>query len=399
MDSALNQNEASVWPGPLRALVRAHPDLTVELANETDDDSFAARLMAIAGRHGVALDETEIRRAMQPDPLGLRRLTTTETLEPYWPPLGFLPVRAAAHSAGPAIDWAWFGPERLTEPFYEGDLRRALRRPFNRMIRWRMALADFCAGAPRPPGTLAPQGFIFHMSRCGSTLVAQMLARSRRNIVVSEAAPIDFAVQTGNPDILRAMVLAFGRRRSGCEQRLFIKLDSWHALALPLFERAFPGTPWLFLFRDPIEVMVSQQREPGAQMVPQLVAPSIFGLEPMTPGPDYTARVLSRICTAAAEGLVSPHGLAVNYCDLPDAFERRILPHFGFTPDAAERAIMHDALGVDAKSPGLPFSPDSAAKRAAASDRLRALTEGHLAGIVSWLDCIAAAKTDGKSLL
>jgi len=329
---------------------------------------------------------------MQPDPLGLRRLTTTETLEPHWPPLGFLPVRAAAHSAGAAIDWAWFGPEPLTEPFFEGDLRRALRRPFNRMIRWRMALVDFCAEAPRPPDTLAPQGFIFHMSRCGSTLVAQMLARSPRHIVVSEAAPIDFAVQTGNPDILRAMVLAFGRRRSGREQRLFVKLDSWHALALPLFARAFPGTPWLFLYRDPLEVMVSQQREPGAQMVPQLVASSVFGLAPMTPGPDYTARVLARICAAAADALVSPHGLAVNYRDLPGAFERLILPHFGFTPDAAERALMRDALGVDAKSPTLPFAPDSAAKRAAASDRLRALAERHLADSVRQLDSIATAQ-------
>jgi hypothetical protein len=394
-----NQEREDVWAGRLRTLALADPELTADLANVTDDNPFVARLMALAGRHGVALDETEIRRVIQPDPLGLRRRTATETIEPYWPPPGFLPIRAGAHSAGTAIDWAWFGPDPLTEPFFEGDIRRALRRPFNRMVRWRMALADFLADSGRQSGALAPQGFIFHMSRCGSTLMAQMLARSLRNIVVSEAAPIDFAVQTGSPAFLRAMVLAFGRRRSGCEQRLFVKLDSWHALALPLFERAFPGTPWLFLYRDPLEVMVSQQREPGAQMVPQLVASSIFGLEPMTPGPDYTARVLNRICTAAAEALASPRGLAFNYRDLPETFDTRILPHFGFAPDAAERAAMHDALGVDAKSPTMPFTPDRAAKQAAASAHLRALTQTHLAGIVRRLDAIAATQTDRKTLL
>lgn len=399
MNYSCNQEREGVWAGRLRTLALADPDLTAELAGATDDDSFAARLAVMARRHGIALDNAAIRRAIQPDPLGLRGRTATETLEPYWPPPGFLPIRAGAHSTGTGIDWAWFGPDPLTEPFFEGEIRRALRRPFNRMVRWRMALADFLADSGRQSGALAPHGFIFHMSRCGSTLVAQMLARSPRNIVISEAAPIDFAVQTGNPDILRAMVLAFGRPRDGGEQRLFVKLDSWHALALPLFERAFPGTPWLFLYRDPLEVMVSQRREPGAQMVPQLVASSIFGLEPMTPGPDYTARVLNRICTAAAEALASPRGLAFNYRDLPETFDTRILPHFGFAPDAAERAAMHDALGVDAKSPTMPFTPDSAAKQAAASTHLRALTQTHLAGIVRRLDAIAAAQADRTTLL
>lgn len=382
--------------GRLRALVLADPELTAELAGATEDGPLVARLMVVAAKHGIAVDEADIHRAIQPDPLGLRRFSATETLEPHWPPAGFLPVCAGPHSTGVAVDWAWFGPEPLHEPFFEGAIRRALRRPFNRMFCWRMALADFVAEASRQPGALAPQGLIFHMSRCGSTLVAQMLARSARNIVVSEAAPIDFAVQTGRPEVLRAMVQAFGRPRGGDQQRLFIKLDSWHALALPLFARAFPDTPWLFLYRDPLEVMVSQQREPGAQMVPQLVASSIFGLETMAPGPDYTARVLGRICAAAAEALAWPAGLAVNYRDLPDAFDTRILPHFDFAPSVAERAAMHEACRVDAKSPTLPFLSDSAAKQAAASDHLRALTQRHLADIVRRLDAIAATQADRK---
>ena len=44
------------------------------------------------------------------------------------------------------------------------------------------------------PG-LPPSGFIFHMSRCGSTLAARMLAASPRNIVLSEADPIDYVLR------------------------------------------------------------------------------------------------------------------------------------------------------------------------------------------------------------
>lgn len=376
---------------PLRALILADARLTAELAALTEGDLFAARLTQIAAAHGIAMSEAAITRCLQPDPLGLSRFTAAEPAESTWTPPGFLPIRVDESGF---VDWTWFGPQPLTEPFYEGSIRRALHRPFNRIFRWRTRLDDV-ADAAHQHAALAPDGFIFHMSRCGSTLVSQMLAQNGRNIVVSEAAPIDAAVQTGRAEVLRAMVRAFGRPRSGREQRFFIKLDSWHALALPLFARAFPETPWIFLYRDPLEVMVSHQREPGAQMVPQLVTPSIYGIDgPNIPGPDYTARVLNRICTAAAEALASSRGLAVNYRDLPDAVERLILPHFGLIPDAAERTAMRAVCRFDAKTPITPFVADSAAKQAAASEKLRALTRRHLADIVRRLDGIAAEQAN-----
>src|SRR5438874_313448 len=69
---------------------------------------------------------------------------------------------------------------------------------------------------------LRPSGLIFHMSRCGSTLVSQMLAALPANIVVSEAPPIDAIVQAyrlmPNADEeryahwLAALTCAFGHR-------------------------------------------------------------------------------------------------------------------------------------------------------------------------------------------
>lgn len=387
----------------LRALVLGNTPLTAQLASITDSDLFAARLAEIAATYGMAADEAAIRRAIQPDPLGLSRFTSAGTPQTGWPPADFLPAWAGGSDAGPVVDWAWFGQQPLTAPFFEGSIRVALQRPFNRLFRWRMSMADFVAAAVRQTNALMPDGFIFHMSRCGSTLVSQMLARSDRNIVISEAAPIDTAVQTNNAEVLRAMVMAFGRPRRHSEQRFFIKLDSWHALALPLFERAFPRTPWVFLFRDPLEVLVSQQREPGAQMVPQFVDPSIYGLDKAaTPGLDYTARVLNRICTAAAEALSSPRGIAINYRDLPDAFEQRILPHFACAPGTAELEAIRAASRYDAKAPAMPFSADSAAKQAAASNQVRALARHHLSDVVRWLDAVAAAQTireQSKTLL
>ena len=61
------------------------------------------------------------------------------------------------------------------------------------------------------------------MSRCGSTLVSQMLAASAANLVVAEAPPIDQVIRLGGgPDQtaerLRAIVAAIAQPRCG-EQR------------------------------------------------------------------------------------------------------------------------------------------------------------------------------------
>ncbi|CAN0474150.1 unnamed protein product [Discosporangium mesarthrocarpum] len=40
-----------------------------------------------------------------------------------------------------------------------------------------------------PAGYLEPSGFVFHMSRCGSTLMANLLGSSASNLVYSESRP------------------------------------------------------------------------------------------------------------------------------------------------------------------------------------------------------------------
>src|SRR5439155_24789392 len=140
-------------------------------------------------------------------------------------------------------------------------------------------LAELQAAEPGIP----PTGFIFHMSRCGSTLISQMLAALPQNVVVSEAGPVDAVLRARfqAPDLpereqigwLQGIVSALGRRRTGEESHFFVKLDAWHTLDLPLIQRAFPDVPWLFLYRNPVEVMVSHARQPGSQLVPGMLPP------------------------------------------------------------------------------------------------------------------------------
>jgi hypothetical protein len=238
------------------------------------------------------------------------------------------------------------------------------------------------------------------MSRCGSTLVTQMLAALPATVAISEAAPIDAMVQLGNSPGLAAMLAAFGRRRTGAERHHVVKLDSWHALALPqLVQAAFSvqpvrSVPWVFLYREPVEVLVSQMRRRGSQTVPELVPPGLYGIENAEGmgGEEYCARVLARIAAAAVGHYGSGGGLLVNYRELPDAVWTKILPHFGIACSDGERDIMRGAARQDVKSPAYAFAGDSEAKQREASDLIRTLAERHLGDVYRQLEALRAVQ-------
>jgi hypothetical protein len=372
-----------------RAMVIGDPALQLRLSRLEGDEDFVTAAIDVAAAAGIALDLDMLHVAMRPDPLGLRRfsgaaITSRAAPEGHWLPGAVVP------SVGElAVDWAHFADTPLSEPFFEESLRQKRHLPLNRLVQPRTPLAtlEAAAGENAP----APAGFVFHLSRCGSTLVSQMLAADPRNIVVSEAAPIDSIVQLGTarPDVpieerarlLRAMVGALGRGRVGDGGAYVVKLDSWHTIALPLFRIAFPDTPWLFLYRDPIEILVSHARMPGAQTVFGALPFDPYGIEngaAMHPD-EYAACALGRIATAVVEHIGLGGGLLVNYADLPGAMETRILPHFDIALDEAGRAALIGALGRDAKSPNTGFTGDSEAKQRAASTELRA-------NAAAWLD-------------
>ena len=304
---------------------------------------------------------------------------------------GWLPARVVSRPDGLVIEWAKFGRRRLTEPFFEASLAGAVGHRFSELAGSATRLADL--PAMTLPRHLTPSGLIFHMSRCGSTLVSQMLAASAANIVVSEAPPIDAVVRLDAPAaeraaLLQAMAAALGQVRRDGETGYVIKLDSWHTRFLPLFRSAFPSTPWVFVYRDPAEVMISHVRRAGMQMIPTLVAPEVFGLEPtgQTWGEDYYARVLAAICEGALEGHAGGGGLLVNYDELPDAVSSRILPHFGLAARPEDLEAMVGVSAYDAKSPGQRFAPDAEAKRQAMTPTTLAPVQHHCADVYRRLE-------------
>ncbi len=298
--------------------------------------------------------------------------------------VGWTPIRVYWQQGRPMVDWGYLGEVLFTDPFFEQTVNQALRHPANLLFRRQTTMDALQERAEACPGLL-PTGFIFHMSRCGSTLISQMLAGLPKNLVISEAGPIDAVLRSHfrDPTVtqeqrvkwLQWMVSALGQTRRPEQKHLFIKFDCWHTLSLPLIQRAFPGVPWAFLYRRPVEVLMSQQNHRGGQMIPGVLEPELFGWTRAEAGEMglqvYGARVLATICEA---GLASSQGgknRLLDYRQLPGAVWPALLQCWGADCSAAEVDRMFEVSRFDAKNTAWLFEDDTAAKNDGATQAVR----------------------------
>src|SRR5258708_16326749 len=97
---------------------------------------------------------------------------------------GWVPYELRRGQTDSTVDWCNLGNRRFTEPFFDetiNNCRQSLQHAPNYR---RTSLGALSELAMTRPG-IKPSGFIFHTSRCGSTLVAQMLSSLPQCIVIS----------------------------------------------------------------------------------------------------------------------------------------------------------------------------------------------------------------------
>jgi hypothetical protein len=312
---------------------------------------------------------------------------------------GWIPMRIYWRQARPMVDWGYLGGRRFTDPFFEQTIGGCVRHPADLLFRHQTPL-EFLGELAENRPSLAPTGFIFHMSRCGSTLISQMLAAVPGNIVISEASPIDAILRAHFQDTnateelrikwLRWLLSALGRQRWPEEKYFFIKFDCWHAVFLPLIQRAFPGVPWIFIYREPVEVLMSHARQRGAHMIPRVLDPGVFGwddqyLEQMALD-EYGVRVLGRICEAALEQARLGRGKLVNYRQLPGIVWPDLMKYWGVDCAAEAVEAMTRVSRFNAKNPVLPFEDDTQFKRRVATEEIRRIARQWLNGTCEELE-------------
>ena len=319
------------------------------------------------------------------------------------PGADWLPIRVYPGPAGLRVDWMYAAGLVFDAPFFRDTVQRALRRPFAQAFRIDTSIDALVARNARAPGPL-PAAFVYHASRCGSTLLARMLMALPTHRVLSEPPPLDVVLRAPwfvadvEPRQHRAWLRALLGVSGACgggDPRLVVKLDAWHVVEQAVLEAAFPGTPSIFLYRDPLEIAVSQLAQPGAHMVPGMLGPSAALLAPAEalamPRQEFVARTLGRIFEAGLEGCRRQALRPVHYDELPAAAGTSLAATLGVAADEATLEAMLAVTSADAKNPLLPFTPDRETKRAAAAPELVAAVDRHVRPAYAELELLRAA--------
>ncbi len=297
---------------------------------------------------------------------------------------GWLPLRLTSTGEDTQVEWI-----ETESPIADADFEQAASALRVEAAAGRRRLRQTDVTVLEAAGTTAgpdPAAFIFHVSRCGSTLLSSVLTALEESGVVAESVILDDILDRGKARGLPSETIAVRLRgffrahaRAARPGRAFVKFDCDHLFHFELIHRTFPHVPWIFLFRDPLEVMVSHTRRRGLPMLPtpeemagweKAEGRSAAGLLD-----EYAARKIARICDIAADAHRPDASLLVNYRDLTARLYTDILPFLRLTPNIAERDRIEASLQRNAKHPETAFIPDAVEKQLAATDHLQAAAD------------------------
>lgn len=300
---------------------------------------------------------------------------------------GFLPIDAVVVNGRPGLWWMDMAGVALAEPFFQQTVERAKADGSER--RELFTEFDVLLHLEKQLDSVQPTGFIFHSSRCGSTLVANACRAINNSLVLSEPYPIDKLVArfiTDGGDIkaslysvfLRGVVQALAQRRAGNEEHLFIKFSVCSFAQIDRIKRIWPDVPWLFLYRDPVETIVSNLKDVPPWLLDndRRVLASIAGTSPdkvaEMPLEEMCARTIGSLF-ATAHRLANDGQLLLNYKQLSVPVISSVLRFFKVSPSAAELETIARASQTYSKQVGAKrtFVADTDAKQKLASDAVR----------------------------
>lgn len=202
---------------------------------------------------------------------------------------GWIPQELGNYDGEILVKWLFVDDIPFADPFFDDTILKCKRKRENRsgfsVISSLDCLLEWSENLPE----LAPKALVFHVSRCGSTLLSQLLSEDPRNLALSEVPFFDQILRLPfmsnlydhfKIERLLQASIRFYTSRSDIETRLFLKLDSWHFYFLDRYLAIFPETKLIILYREPFAVMASQAKQKGLHAIPGILEPEIFRLNP-----------------------------------------------------------------------------------------------------------------------
>jgi hypothetical protein len=337
------------------------------------------------------------------------RRTETERAFPDWSRQFWNPIDLDTFSRDPEVTLCQLNFKKYSEsphlyPMFrdfEGvsDCHGNNRRR-ERMSTLMRELKDAAAKGLPEGRVVAPTAFVFHESRVGSTLVANSLASDPFSMVYSESAPAANALLhcKACPDeesvkLFRDIVTLMGR--SPIHRRLFFKFQSITCTRMHIALKAFPETPWVFVYRRSVQTMMSHldPKKGGGTGAPCLrsmrdtpdeVRKALVAAGASTsnaPKEAWCAAHLNMLCSHALDSYeqfgryndTHQRGFLVNYESLPGSIARLLLPSFGVEPSDhwLERMAEESKQYSKGRSTSRPFFGDSQDKEERATKTIQ----------------------------
>lgn len=242
----------------------------------------------------------------------------------------------------------------------------------------------------------------FHESRCGSTLVANSLLAMNpgKHRTYSESQPGAHALKSicgesysrcsmdQAAKILQDTVYVMSRTNDPIEERVFYKFQSITSKHIKVFQKAFPEVPWLFIYRDPVQVMMShikddptmqhakcvytQNHNPPDDII--AIAERHGRKAKQMPKEEYCAAHLAAITESAVNAL-NDYAIPINYDGLIEFLYTKALPRIWGRPlTSQEISNIQKVSQTYSKGRGkkhTEFQGDSEQKDKAASEQVR----------------------------
>lgn len=282
----------------------------------------------------------------------------------------WLPYKIAVSDELVFCRWLYLEDKSFSEPFFDETISKCKSFGFNSRHFIPVSNLNILAEWSKSIVSVKPTAFIFHVSRCGSTLLTQLLGINEQHIVLSEVPffddllrlPYKFPNFQKVPEqgLLKEVIQFYGQKRTGNETSLFIKTDSWHVFFWKEIRKLYPEVPFILLYRSPDQVIRSHQKLRGMQAVPGVIEPEIFGFDRDEINgiglDEYMVKVLERYFALFLEIAENDQtSLLLNYNQGPMQLIQATAAFTNTTINAADKAEMEQRSRYHAKFPGNVF--------------------------------------------
>lgn len=275
-----------------------------------------------------------------------------------------MPVHLSTDSGTISIRWIDFGTSQPREPFFKQTL--ASLRSNDPVAAERTTDFSFLLEAASKSPIKQPAGVIFHISRCGSTLLTNVLRTSANVVALSEPDFLDYLLDPGGPVasmlpqadtfrarslILNAIVSMYGSTMfNASDCRLVIKCFHTTVTHLRTARLLWPDVPFIIMIRDPLQVAVSNLTRPAYWLRSRhnrLRGSRVLGITAdqvaiMSPE-EYCSRVIGCLCEAATQQMDNRCAV-VDYSDMNPELYYKIAGFFDISLPPAKSIEMMSAL-------------------------------------------------------